>query len=77
MNLIVDDLIFQVNIWLDYLSREFEQAGRQGTKEAMKEGLVLVLNRFGKVTRRGVGLPPWKQLVEELINAERGSFMNK
>ena len=58
-------------MWLDFLRTEIVKAEKQGTKNALKEGLVLVLNRSGKVTRRGLGLPPWKVLVEELENTER------
>ena len=32
----------------------------------MNKGLVIAVKRNGKVIRRGVGIPPWKSLVEEL-----------
>ena len=60
-----------MNVWLDFLRTELAKAEKQGAKNALKEGVVLVLNRNGKVTRRGLGLPPWKVLVEELENAEK------
>lgn len=67
----------QVNVWLEFLKTEIKKAENQGTKNALKEGLVLVLNRNGKVTRRGLGLPPWKVLVDELENAERQAAKKK
>lgn len=56
----------QLNVWLTYLLQEIEEAERQGTKDAMSKGLVLVLKDNGKVIRRGVGLPPWNQIIDEL-----------
>lgn len=40
-------------------------AEAQGTGSAA-QGLVIAVKRTGKVSRRGVGMPPWKVIVEEL-----------
>ena len=58
-----------MNLWLDYLRLEFEEAERQGAKQAKAEGLVLVARKTGKIVRRGLGLPPWKELVDELAGS--------
>lgn len=62
----------QLNVWLAYLKKEVELAASQGTKDITKQGLVLAVNKKGKVVRRGVGRPPWKQLVEELEQSSKG-----
>lgn len=31
----------------------------------MKKGIVIAVKRNGRVLRRGVGIPPWKIIVEE------------
>jgi hypothetical protein len=51
---------------MNYLEREITKAELQGNKQVVKEGLVIALKRNGKVLRRGIGLPPWKQLIDEL-----------
>lgn len=32
----------------------------------MKKGIVIAVKRSGKVLRRGVGIPPWKILADDL-----------
>lgn len=49
------------------MKAEFDQAITQGTADIEKQGLVLAINRNGKVIKRGVGMPPWKNLVEEIL----------
>ena len=56
----------QLNVWRNYLSKEVNLAKAQGTPNILKLGLVLAVRRDGKITRRGVGVPPWKKLIEEL-----------
>ena len=56
----------QLNVWRKYLTKEVDQAKAQGTPDILDQGLVLAVRRDGKITRRGVGIPPWKSLIEEL-----------
>lgn len=55
----------QVSVWERYLRKEIELAQSQGTKNVLAQGLVIVVKQNGQVTRRGLGLPPWKKLVED------------
>jgi hypothetical protein len=43
---------------------EFQTAELQGVKNPRKKGLVFAFNSKGKIIKRGVGQPPWKELVE-------------
>eukprot|EP00981_Chlorochromonas_danica_P015086 scaffold10372_cov243-Ochromonas_danica.AAC.11 len=56
----------QTDAWERVLQAEFELAKAQGAKDAQKRGLVIVINKTGKVIRRGLGLPPWKEIIDEL-----------
>ena len=56
---------------MSYLEKEVAKAESQGNKQVEKEGLVIALRRNGKVIRRGVGLPPWKQLIDEVEGISR------
>jgi hypothetical protein len=58
-----------MKVWLDYVVKEIDQAERQGNKQAGKEGIIIAVKKSGKVIRRGLGLPIWKQLIEELESA--------
>ena len=60
-----------MNVWMDYVLKEIDQAERQGNKQAGREGIVIALKKTGKVIRRGLGLPIWKQLVEEVDSANK------
>jgi hypothetical protein len=53
-------------VWVDYVRQEISQAEQQGNKQASKDGIIIAVKKSGKVIRRGVGLPPWKQIVDEL-----------
>jgi hypothetical protein len=53
-------------VWEAILQKEFDLAISQGTKDVIKQGLVLAIKRNGKVITRGLGLPPWKKIIEEL-----------
>jgi hypothetical protein len=55
-----------VNVWERYLQKEIELAKLQGEADIVSKGLVIAVKRNGKVVRRGVGLPPWKQVVDEM-----------
>jgi hypothetical protein len=61
----------QVSVWLSYLKQEVDLADKQGTKDVVKQGLVLAVNQKGQVIRRGLGLPPWKDLCEELTKKKK------
>jgi len=57
--------------WQAFMEREVSDAVRQGVEDARKQGVVLVLRKDGVVIRRGVGVPIWKQLVEELAGGDK------
>lgn len=57
----------QLSVWERYLQKEIRAAQQQGTKNIAKEGLVLAIDKRGRVVRRGLGTPPWKQLVEVVL----------
>jgi hypothetical protein len=42
---------------------------KQGEPKIVEKGLVLAVKNTGKIIRRGVGMPPWKTLVDELTGA--------
>ena len=56
----------QINVWQAYLKKEIDLAVKQGEADIVNKGLVLAVKRNGKVVRRGVGIPPWKELVDEM-----------
>jgi len=56
----------QPDVWRRILETEFKLAEAQGSKQIRDQGMVLVINRNGKVVRRGVGIPPWDKLVETI-----------
>eukprot|EP01035_Chromulina_nebulosa_P018705 gene18705-24464_t len=55
----------QPNVWQFYLDKEVQQAIKQGQLDIVTKGLVLAIRNDGKIIRRGIGLPPWKEIVEE------------
>jgi hypothetical protein len=56
----------QKAVWLNTLQQEIDLAKLQGAEDIEKQGLVLAVSRSGKIVRRGIGLPPWKQVVDEM-----------
>jgi len=52
--------------WESYVAAEVKDAVAQGGEKLKEEGIVIVVNNEGEVIRRGVGLVPWKQIVNEL-----------
>ncbi len=56
----------QVQVWKRYLTKEFDTAEEQGADDPYKQGLALVVNQKGKVVRRGLGLPLWGKLLDDL-----------
>lgn len=57
----------QLNVWKAYLQTEFDSALEQGAQGATDQGLVLIVNSKGKVVRRGLGLPAWGMILEDLL----------
>ena len=55
----------QLNVWQAYLKQEIDLAEKQGARDVAKQGIVLAVNQGGKVVRRGLGMPPWKDICEE------------
>lgn len=55
----------QLNVWQAYLRQEIDLAEKQGAKDVAAQGIVLAVSRGGKVVRRGLGMPPWKDICEE------------
>lgn len=55
----------QLKVWESFMQEEIVMAEKQGTEDAAKKGVVIALKKTGKVVRRGIGLPPWKKLIEE------------
>ena len=51
---------------MNYLKKETDLAIKQGESNIIEKGLVLAVKNNGKVIRRGVGMPPWKTLIDEL-----------
>ena len=56
----------QIEVWKRYLQKEFETAEEQGADDPYNQGLAVVVNRKGKVVRRGLGLPLWNKLLDDL-----------
>jgi hypothetical protein len=56
----------QLSVWERFIGSEIKSAELQGSKNVAKQGLVFAVDKTGKIIRRGLGSPPWKQLVEEL-----------
>ncbi|CAM9469981.1 unnamed protein product [Ascophyllum nodosum] len=54
--------------WRAVMAEELEAAERQGalSQSSSKDGIVLVVSRQGKVLRRGVGIPAWKAIREDV-----------
>jgi hypothetical protein len=56
----------QIQIWRRSLQKEFATAKAQGTDDAYAKGLVLLVNKHGRVVRRGLGLPLWNKVQDDL-----------
>ena len=48
------------------MKKEIDLAILQGEIDIVKKGIVIAVKRSGKVLRRGVGIPPWKILADDL-----------
>ena len=73
--------LIQLSVWQRVLQEEVDTSQAQAIRTTKRKdksksqsnsgagwetGLVLALNKQGKVVRRGIGQPPWKQLVEQV-----------
>ena len=54
--------------WKDFFDSEFNDAAEQGgdASKAREQGMVILVGSDGKVKRRGLGVPPFKTLFDEL-----------
>lgn len=52
-------------MWQRDLQEEVDAAVRQGSTDILQLGLVLLVRQSGKVVRRGVGMPLWKELKDD------------
>lgn len=57
--------------WLPYIEKEFSDAEKQGNPNARKMGIGIVMNKDGKIIRRGVGMPEWRDTIEELVGDKK------
>lgn len=50
------------------MKEEFDAAERQGVvaKSSGKDGIVLLVSKKGKVLRRGVGIPMWNMIRDDV-----------
>ena len=58
--------------WESYVAAELKDAVAQGGEKLKEEGIVIVVRNDGEVIRRGVGMVPWKQIVNELNGVTEG-----
>lgn len=63
----------QLSAWKKVLDLEFELAEAQGIRKVREKGLVIGINREGKIVRRGYGSPKWKDLIAEVSDSSRRS----
>lgn len=52
--------------WKEYIDAEMNDAVLQSGKKCIQEGIAIVIASNGKVIRRGVGIVPWRQMVDQL-----------
>eukprot|EP01036_Dinobryon_divergens_P026271 gene26271-34896_t len=56
----------QADVWQKILANEISLASQQAAKDVSSQGIVLSLAaKSGQVRTRGIGLPPWKKIIEE------------
>lgn len=58
----------QEDAWRALMAEEFKAAERQGVvaKSSGKDGIVLLVSKKGKVLRRGVGVPAWDMIRDDV-----------
>jgi hypothetical protein len=52
--------------WEAYIAAEMQDAVEQSGEKCREEGIAVVIDKSGKVIRRGVGKVPWREIVNEL-----------
>jgi hypothetical protein len=52
--------------WKEYIDAEINDAVLQSGEKCKEEGIAIVIASNGKVIRRGVGVVPWRQMVDQL-----------
>jgi len=52
--------------WDEYIEAELSDAIKQSGEKVKEEGIAIVVANTGKITRRGVGKVPWRDMVAEL-----------
>jgi len=57
----------QINVWERYLNKEIQLAEKQGAENVIKQGIVIAVNKKGYIVRRGLGIPIWKSLSDEMM----------
>lgn len=59
--------------WDEYIAAEMADAEKQSGTDAKEKGIAIIVGNNGKVVRRGVGMIPWRQTVEQLneLNAKK------
>ena len=59
--------------WDEYIAAEMADAVKQSGAEVKEKGIAIIVGNNGKVVRRGVGMIPWRQTVEQLneLNAKK------
>lgn len=63
--------LHQLNVWQQILQNEVSQAEKEGVDDVWGQGIVLAIAKDGKVKRRGLGIPPWKEVVEGFKNKKK------
>lgn len=56
--------------WLPYIEVEMSDAEKQGNPNARKSGIGIVMKQDGTIIRRGVGVPEWRDAIEELVGSK-------
>lgn len=56
----------QEEAWRRVMMEELGAAERQGAAKKASDGIVLVMSKEGKVLRRGVGVPVWKTIRDDV-----------
>lgn len=54
--------------WLEYVADEIKTARDQGADDADSAGVVIAVRNDGTVARRGVGKPPWREVIAQLAD---------
>jgi len=66
--------------WADYVDSELSAAAAQidsSAEELASQGIVIVLNREGKIVRRGLGAPEWELVINEDLKDKSKEVTNK